>query len=69
MTSFPFSPATPAVEMLCCGKRIRWGIKNGEAVHNPLAVAASDKKEMLRMIPYGATDLRIAALPVITQLT
>ena len=69
LTSFPFSPATPAVEMFCCGKRIRWGIKNGEAVHNPLAVAASDKKEMLRLIPYGATDLRIAALPVITQLT
>lgn len=67
LTSFPFSSATPAVEMFCCGKRIQWGIKDGAAVRKPLAVAASDKKEMLRFIPYGATELRMAALPVITQ--
>ena len=53
--------------MFCCGKRIQWGIKDGAAVRKPLAVAASDKKEMLRFIPYGATELRMAALPVITQ--
>ena len=68
LTSFPFSAATPAVEMFCYGKRIQWAVKDGAAVGNPLAVAVSDKKEMLRFVPYGATDLRIAALPVITQL-
>lgn len=68
LTSFPFSSATPAVEMFCCGKRIQWGVKNGAAVRNPLAAAVTDKKEMLRFVPYGATELRIAALPVISQL-
>ena len=69
LTSFPFSSATPAVEMFCYGKRIQWGIKDGAAVKNPLAVAVTDKKEMLRFVPYGATELRVAALPIITQLT
>ncbi len=67
VTSFPFSPATPAVEMFCRGKRIQWQIKKGAAVKNPLSAPISDKKEMLRFIPYGATDLRMAALPVINQ--
>lgn len=65
VTSVPFSCATPPVEMFVYGNKIQWPARGGHPIYNPFAVATSPKKEMLRFIPFGATDLRMSALPTI----
>lgn len=63
----PFSPSTPPIEMYTCGRRIQWPRKNGAPLENPLAVPTSESGEMLRFIPYGATNLRMTLLPVLKK--
>ena len=63
VAQLPFSVLTPPIEAYIYGKQVEWQMKDGEPVKKPLAVKASDKKEMLRFVPYGCTSLKMTALP------
>lgn len=67
VASIPFSPSTPPIEMYTCGRRIQWPRKNGAPLPKPMVVPTSESGEMLRFIPYGATNLRMSQFPVLKK--
>lgn len=63
VAQLPFSVLTPPVEAYMYARRVEWQMKDGEPIKKPLAVRVSEKKEMIKLVPYGCTSLKITAFP------
>ncbi|HYI23855.1 MAG TPA: beta-L-arabinofuranosidase domain-containing protein [Thermomicrobiales bacterium] len=66
---YPFSPDGAPVSMEVQGRRVSgWEIEHNAAAPVPDSPSTSTSPvETLRLIPYGATNLRIAQFPVVTE--
>jgi hypothetical protein len=66
MADKPFSPATAPMVARVHGRKLEWwGVRNGWAGDTPVSpVETSEPREVLTLIPYGCTNLRISEFPV-----
>lgn len=61
------SKSSAPTEVFVYAKAIEWGLQAGNAVPAPAAVCTSDKRELLRFVPYGSTNLRMTVFPVTNE--
>lgn len=64
---YPFSPAGAPVHIKVPGRRLEgWGMEHGCAQAAPLPPVHSEQPvEVLKLIPYGCTNLRITEFPIV----
>ncbi|MDF2943415.1 MAG: hypothetical protein K0S01_2273 [Herbinix sp.] len=62
---FPFSPAEAPVRAQVRGSKIDWSLDNGSATLSPAMTWISDEVELLTLIPYGCTNLRLTEMPLL----
>jgi hypothetical protein len=62
---YPFSPEGAPVKAYVHGRKVDWSKENGAAWPYPEMKWVSDEKEMLKLIPYGCTNLRMTEMPVL----
>ena len=63
----PFDPKTVPIKLIGKGKRIdEWKIENNSAGTIPVGPITEDNcEEKIVLVPYGATNLRIAQFPIV----
>ncbi len=65
----PFSPDDPPLVAHVYGRRVpSWGEEHGAAAPPPSSpLHSSEPREVLRLVPYGCTTLRIAEFPLLNR--
>ena len=62
-----FGKGDPGVKVLVKGIPVEWGMDGACAGSLPMAVKATQPSDVIELIPYGDTGLRIAQFPVATD--
>lgn len=65
MNDCPFSPQNAPLEAFVYMRKIEWDIIKGSAAPTPAQFYIPGKEEIIRMIPYGCTNLRMTELPIV----
>jgi len=67
---FPFDPITPPLYATAYGREIDWGTQHSNAAPPPQSpVNSTNPLVPISLIPFGASMLRIAEIPVLVQST
>ena len=61
----PFNPDTPPVTLSTMLAEVEWQSKNGICAEHPESLDIKNEPEMMKLIPYGCTNLRMTEMPLI----
>lgn len=62
---FIFSPEGAPIIARIKGKKVDWLMENGSAAPTPDITQVAEEMEILKLIPYGCTNLRMTEMPII----
>ena len=65
MTDLPFSPQTAAISIKIAAKKVDWNLENQSSTPVPQMNWVSQEEEIINMIPYGCTNLRLTEFPIV----
>lgn len=65
ISDLPFSPKEAPIAITITGKKIDWNLENKSAAPIPQMDWISEKKEIINMLPYGCTNLRLTEFPIV----
>ena len=63
--SVPFSNEMPPVYIIACMAEIEWGYEDGHCSRLPVSTKPIGEQQLVKMIPYGCSNLRMTEIPYI----